>query len=206
MSTPFEIKLKSIKVLENGTYEEEKGLNAVIVALHYPSPGKVGIITTRKCQLEDNVAYDYTSEDPILQFLFKEEILDSAILEIEITSTKKRSRLLKFMHTLVKTLSNVALDSVLHGGSIVTSALKITSESVFEVISPKDKIAVIGRAIWELKEDMNDGDLPLTLKVPKGLKMNKVETLKDGRVVIKQRTLRKGSNNAQVVVSIRKLS
>ena len=205
MSTPFEIKLKSIKVIENGTYEQEKGLNAVIAALHYPSPGKVGVITTRKCQLEDNVQYDYTTEDPILQYLFKEEILDSAILEIEITSTRKSSNLLKFLHSLLKTISNVALDSVLPGGSIVTAAVKTTSESVFELISPKDKIAIIGRAIWELKEDMDDGDLPLNLKVPKGLKMNKVETLKDGSVVIKQLTLRKGSNNAQVVVSIKKL-
>ena len=55
MSTPFEIKLKSIKVIENGTLEQEKGLNAVIATLHYPSPGKVGVITTRKCQLEDKV-------------------------------------------------------------------------------------------------------------------------------------------------------
>ena len=102
MATHYQIQLNAIRVIENGTIEHEKGSNGLAVTLYYPTPGKTSLVTTRRIELLDNVTYDYTQEDFSKQILFKEAILDSAYIVVELTSIKEPTKLGLIFYKLFK--------------------------------------------------------------------------------------------------------
>ena len=102
MASHYQIQLHTIRVIENGTIEHEKGTNGLAVTLFYPSTGKASLVTTRKIALADNETYDYTQEDFSKQILFKEEILDSAYILIELTSIKEPAKLGLIFYKLLR--------------------------------------------------------------------------------------------------------
>ena len=110
MATHYQIQLNAIRVIENGTIEHEKGSNGLAVTLYYPTPGKTSLVTTRRIELLDNVTYDYTQEDFSKQILFKEAILDSAYIVVELTSIKEPTKLGLIFYKLFKGIVDKALD------------------------------------------------------------------------------------------------
>jgi hypothetical protein len=204
MSTPYQIMLKSIKVIENGTLKKEDGVNGFVATLYHPSVGKTAVVSTREISLRDNEEKVFVNDSYPKQILFKEEILNNAYLEVELTSIRKSSFLSKIFYKMVNTLTNEAIQ-IIPGGSIVSGLVKNTTESLFDIIKPADKIEIIGKIGWLIEEDTDIEDLHLNLTVPKEIVLFK--TIQDADVTkyIKKK-IHKDFVNGHVVLSLKKLN
>lgn len=204
MGTPYQIMLKSIKVIENGTLEKEDGVNGFVATLYYPSVGKTAVVATRKISLRDNEDKVFENEPYPKQILFKEEILKDAYLEVELTSIRKSSFLSKLFYKILNTLTNEAIGKI-PGSSIVSGVVKNTTDSLFEIIKPSDKLKIIGKTGWLIAEDNDTGDLHLNLKVPQEIELFKMIREGDVTKYIKK-IIRKDFVNGHVVLGLKKLS
>ena len=204
MATHYQIQLQSIRVIENGTIEHEKGTNGLAVTLYYPTPGKTSLVTTRRIELLDNVTYDYTQEDFPKQILFKEAILDSAYIVVELTSIREAAKLGLIFYKLFKDIVGKAVD-VIPGGAIVTALARNVTGSLVDLIEPEDKVEIIGRAGWLISETIGSVELPLQLKVPKAIALSRISVDRAGNTIYTKRNIPQDFVNAQVTLTIKKI-
>ena len=197
MATTFEIKLKTIKVIENGTLVTDEGVNGFILNFYHPNSAKDHKTITRAFPLKDNQELDYTKKEPILHKLDKLEIEGSTIFEVILTSKRKRSIIIKVFKKVGKLILKELIDKV-PGSSVLSGASDAVLDTIFDKIETKDKITRLGYTYWEIDENFH-GPLPLNLSIPKEIKIHRFE--KKGDNLIKTiRTIKKGFNNCQVVL------
>lgn len=203
MGTPYQIMLKSIEVIENGTIEEEDGINGLVATLYYPDLGKTAVVSTRELSLRDKKVHSFTDILYPNQILFKENILNDAYIEIELTSISKPTLLHKLFHKvgfsfLKQATNTIPLPPAMSG------ILKNTTESLFDILKPTDKVVIIGKGGWLISEDYGDNDLNLNLEVPSEIVLK--QRTQEGEVThYISKTIRKGYTNAHVVLGIKKL-
>lgn len=203
MGTPYQITLKSIKVIENGTIEEEDGINGLVATLYYPDLGKTAVVSTREFSLRDKEAHSFTEIPYPNQILFKENILHDAFIEIELTSISKSTLLHKLFHKVAFSLMKQAANSIPLPPAL-SGIIKNTTESLFDILKPTDKVVIIGKGGWLISEDYGDNDLPLNLEVPRQIVLKQKIHDDDGTKYVSE-TVPKGYTNAHVVLGIKKL-
>ncbi len=89
-------------------------------------------------------------------------------------------------------------------GGIFTAIATGLTTSLFNLADPKDKIRVIGVGSFPITPSIVDGELPINLTVPEIIKLTQL-TNKDGQLVRKTITLKKGAGNARVVFDVKRL-
>ena len=201
----FEIKLKSIKVIENGTLQDVEGVNLISFTLIYPREGLPALVSARSLKLKDNESFDYSIKDFQEQLIFKESIRDSAILQLELSSIAKASKFEKLLVDIFGVATKAAIGTIPGIGPIVTAVLTTTSSSIIGTAVPSDKITVIGKGYVPLREDTPDGDLSITLSIPDEIVLTKLDLDKSGNLVKTTKKLPKNFNNAQVIVNVKKI-
>ncbi len=203
MATLFEIKLKSVLVIENGKIEEDaEGVNAVSINLIYPREGVPSVSSVRTIELLDREEKNFEQADIRKRFLMKELVKGGAILEAEVTAIEKVSKFEKFIHKMFK-VGAVAATGTLGVGAVVTGLTKTATESFFDSIEPSDQINSIGKGFMPLNEQTPEGDFVINLAVPKELKLHQTSRNEDGELVKTILTLKKGFVNAKVVVDLK---
>jgi len=201
----FEIKLKSIKVIENGTLEDVEGVNLLSFTLIYPREGCPSLVSARSLKLKDNEPLSYLKKDFQEQLVFKESIRDSAFLQLELSSIAKADKFQKLLVKIFGAAAKAAIGIIPGIGPLVTAVLTPASSSIFEAAEPSDKITVIGKGFFPIRENTPDGDLPITLSVPKKIVLIKMRRNKKGDLEMVTMKLNKNFANGQVIVSIRKI-
>ncbi len=204
MATPYEISLKSVLVIENGTIKDEKGNNALMISLFNPDIGKTCVVSTRHLELEDNVELDYSKEHYKKKILFKESILFDTYIEVELTSISKPAKLNQLLFKGLKAAIS-KVDKIIPNGTI-TGAVKKSSETLFDLIEPKDEIEIIGRQELRIPEDYDKDELHFNLQVPKKIELKKVSKNEDGNNLKTTKTLNEGFTNGHIILGIKKLN
>jgi hypothetical protein len=204
MATTFGIKLKSVRVIENGTMVKEAGINGLLLTFYHPNSSEELIIVTRTFNLKDDKELDYFKEaPPNLHTLKKIRVEGSVVFDIALTSTRQRSILVKVFKKIGRAIANEIIGKI-PGSSIISGAADKVLGALFDKIETSDKITRIGYVCWEIFENSPDGDLPLTLSVPKEIKIHRFD--QEGDKIIKiTRTLKKGDNNCSVVLNLQKI-
>jgi hypothetical protein len=203
--TVFEIKLKEVLVIENGTLHDDEGVNLISCSLLYPREGVPMLVSARSLTLEDNTPFDYTKREFHEQLLFKESIRDSAMLLIELSSIAQPSLFEKLLGEILGGAVKAAIGLAAGLGPIVTGALTVAASPVLESARQDEKVTTIGRGIFPIREEAPDGDLPITLEVPDEITLTKTALNDKGDVVRVSKKLPGGFVNGRATVSLRKL-
>ena len=204
MTTVFEIRLKSIKLMENGAIDTNEGSNALGASLFYPRPGTPGVNSVRAMNLHDNIGLLFSGKPYDQQVLFKEAVQGKTLLTLEVSAIEKPSRLDKVVSGLVGTAVSVAVGGA--GSAIFGAVAKSLSGSIFDAIGPKKKVAVIARGSLEFSEDdfPNGGEVTVPFHVPKTIKIRDLK-LKNGEPDRSELTLQKNSPNGRIVLEFHRL-
>ncbi len=207
MSTLFQIRLKSVLVKENGKIEEdEKGVNALAATLYYPKEGVPAVSSTRELKLEDDKELNYFKEPPQKQLLFKEIVKGNSTLEVEISAIEKVTKFQKIIWKVMTAGATAAVGAAVGGmAAFVSGIINTSTESLFELAEPNDKISVIGRGSMPIDENTPEGDFVVQLSVPKELTLFQRKLNDRGEFVDVKMKIPKGYSNAMVVFDIAKL-
>lgn len=202
----FQIKLKSITIIENGMVKEGEGNNLLSVAIVYPNPQMQAPTTVMEIQLQDNKTLDLTGLSLKDQLIFKGLIVGESGIDVEISAIEKPEKIDGILHKVFGQAVTGALSLIPGGGvvALVTSAARNTLASVFDQAAPKDRLHKIGKGYMSLHKDTPEGDFVVQLNVPEEIKLMQSLGTKDGQRSSKKITLPKGYNNAMVVFDIKK--
>jgi hypothetical protein len=202
----FQIKLKSITIIENGKVKEGEGNNLLSVSLVYPNPQMQAPTTVMEVQLQDNKTLELTGLPLKDQIIFKGPIVGESGIDVEISAIEKPEKIANLLHTVFGQAVTGALSLIPGGGvvSLITSAARTTLASVFDQAAPKDRLHKIGKGYMSLHKDTPEGDFVVQLSVPEEVKLIQNFINEEGQRATKTITLPKGYNNAMVVFDIKK--
>ncbi|TAL67841.1 MAG: hypothetical protein EPN82_13025 [Bacteroidetes bacterium] len=199
MVREFDILLKSVKVIENGTFDE-KGINTIKFTLHYPESGIKQVSTIVNMDLEDNKETEFDKEWQE-KMLFRQVISGACILSIEISNAIKISNLEKLLLRAFKTLSITGIESIPVVGQVVNNVLKDSIENYFDELA-KDKILKIAEGNLSINLELDDGIVPVNLDCPNEVIIQKDKFDSKGNRVTTSKQIPKGYCNAQVYLII----
>lgn len=202
----FQIKLKSITIIENGKVKEGEGSNLLSVAIVYPNPQMQAPTTVMEVQLQDNRTLELKGIPLKDQIIFKGPIVGESGIDVEISAIEKQDKIAGILHKVFGQAVNGALSLIPGGGvvSLVTSAARNTLASVFDQAAPKERLHKIGQGYMSLHKDTPEGDFVVQLSVPEELKLIQSFVNENGQRAAKTITLPQGYNNAMVVFDIKK--
>jgi hypothetical protein len=184
MPTLFEVKLKSIKVNENG-FIEEKGLNLFEASLIYPKDAVPLVQAVTTLNLKDGEEYDIAAEynkaiGSCLQegglkkeLLFKQVIQDTSLLEINLGAKEKANEVEKILSKLLGVGAVAAIGTISGVGAVITAVAGSATGSLFSQLEPKDDIKNIGKGFFLIDKDTRDGVYSIDLYVPEKIKITK---------------------------------
>lgn len=206
----FQIKLKSLTIIENGQIEEGEGNNVLSVSLIYPMPQNPSPTSVFAIKLEDKEMLNAVDIPIKNQFIYKGQIIGDSGIEVELTAKEGREKINKF---LLKTFGTIVKEAIglIPGAkivSLITSGAKSSVESVFSSLQSDgrdEKVHIIGKGFMPINIDTPEGDFVIQLSVPQEVKLTKIST-KGGKKTKKTLTLNQGMGNAMVVFDIRKYS
>jgi hypothetical protein len=204
MNNVFQITLKSIKVIENGTIEENAdGVNILTATLNFPNEQVRASTSMRSLELKDADTVDFTQKDFLDQLLFKERIFGECMMSVELTAVEKVSKFDKILTKILGKVVTTALGAISGVGAIVTAALTTASGAFFESFDTEDKVTIIGRGAMPLSAVNKQGELSINLTIPKEVMLASSPFIDENdNEVIRQIRLKKGFVNAQVVFQL----
>ncbi len=202
----FQIKLKSITIIENGQVMEGGGTNLLSVAIVYPNPHMPAPTTVMELSLQDNKTLELQGIPLKDQLIFKGLIVGESGIDVEISAIEKQERIAGILHQVFGQAVSGALSLIPGGGivSLITSAARTTLASVFDQAAPKDRLRKIGKGYMYLHKDTPEGDFVVQLSVPQEIELKQTSINKKGQETTKKITLPQGFNNAMVVFDIKK--
>ena len=205
MATTFVFKLKSVRVIENGTMIKEVGNNGLMLTFYYPNSTEDYKVVTRTLKLKDDQELEYFKEGPPnLHTLKKLKVEGSVVFDLTIISKQKRNVLVRVFKKFGRIIAGEIVGKI-PGSSIISGVANPILDSLFDKIETDDKITRLGYICWEVSENSKDEDLVLNLSVPKHIKIHRFD--QEGDKIIKTtRTLKKGFVNCKVVLNIQKIS
>ncbi|MDF9796829.1 hypothetical protein OKW21_002092 [Catalinimonas alkaloidigena] len=202
----FQIKLKSITIIENGKVSEGEGNNLLSMSLIYPNPQMQAPTTVMEVQLQDNKTLDLAGIPLKDQVIFKGPIVGESGIDVEISAIEKQDKIAALLHRVFGQAVNGALNLIPGGGvvSLITSAARNTLASVFDQTAPKERLHKIGKGYMSLHKNTPEGDFVVQLSVPEEVKLIQSFINEQGQRATKTITLPKGFANAMVVFDIKK--
>ncbi|MBI2419639.1 MAG: hypothetical protein HYV28_17390 [Ignavibacteriales bacterium] len=199
MAKEFDILLKSVRVMENGTFDE-KGVNTIKFTLHYPESGTKQVSTIVNMELEDNKETIYEKEWQD-KMLFRQKIDSDCVLFIEISSAIKKSAVEKILLKILKGLVGAGIDLIPSVGKIISSSLNDEISNYFDELA-KDKIYKIAEGSFPISTNMDDCTIPINLICPKEVKLESKKYDAKGNCVITTKIIPKDYGNAMVIIII----
>lgn len=208
MPAILELYLEHLQVVENGRDREDEGVNALAATLYYPRENVPSVTAIRPLHdtLRDRGTLDYSRRPLHERLLFKQTIRGSSMLSLTLSATTHASKLDRFFHRVLGA-AWIAGIGTLTGviGAIPSAILGHTSASLFDLATPEDRITVIGRGIYPIREDMDDQHIPVQLALRQELVVTKTEQ-RDGARVQENRIYPAGFGNAQVMIHVKRIS
>jgi hypothetical protein len=176
----LEITLKSLTVQKNGEVTRQDGQNLLTVSLIYPCPGKPTVTTTRPLALGEGTTIDYDAAPYTYanRILFKEEVVGSTMLVVQLTDVEVPSKVTKFMAGLFSSVFSAAVNVFAPGGSNLILAAATHSAAALELdalqLSDGEQLYVIGAASLEIDTaNLPANPVTLTLTVPRDVNRDK---------------------------------
>lgn len=201
----FEIKIKSIRVEENGEIEtDEKGANVIEALLFYPKEGVPALTTLHSAPLKDKETHDFSSKPYKNQILFKQSFQGESLLEINVSAEMKLSALDKAIGAMLGAAAKATVGTLTGLGTIAIAAVTSITGSIFTFAEKKSK--VIGTGTFKIDGDIKDDAYPIKLTVPKDVKIYKVEKDRTTRRnIYKKLQLKKGKPNGEVFIEVKRI-
>lgn len=215
MNYIFQIKLKSVLLLENGFIDKPSGNNFLSTTLVYPRENIKSIETITalkvgKKKIEDNKEMNFTNVPFSEKLLFKESIQGNSSIKLMITAVED-----------VKKINNIIIDALkagvllgvgaFTGGigiSILTGVVKSFSGSLFDSWKKDEKkdkkISVLGSLEFPIDNSLKEGEIDFHLSTQKAIELKKTE-IRNGQKVVKTLKIKKGIGIAKVVLEISKV-
>lgn len=202
----FQIKLKSITIIENGKVSEGEGNNLLSMSVIYPNPEMQAPTTVMEVFLQDNKTLELSGIPLKDQIIFKGAIVGESGIDVEISAIEKQDKIAALLHRVFGQAVSGALSLIPGGGvvSLVTSAARNTLASVFDQTAPKERLRKIGKGYMSLNKNSPEGDFVVQLSVPEEVKLIQSFVNEQGQRATKTITLPKGYANAMVVFDIKK--
>jgi len=206
MNYIYQISLKSVIALENGMKEKVKGQNLLSTTLVYPREGTKSLETIKKLPLKKGKKYSLSTINYSDKLLFKESIQGDSAIRMSLTAIEKLGKVDSVIQEAIKTgvIAGAGLITGGVGTTIVMAMSKSIVSSLFDLAKPKDRITVIGSIDFPINNELKEGDLILNLSVPRKTVI-KERLIKDGKEILKTKTLRKGFGIAKVVLDVKKI-
>ncbi|WKN30558.1 hypothetical protein PZB74_16455 [Porifericola rhodea] len=202
----FQIKLKSITIIENGQVDSGEGNNLLAIGVIYPNPHDKVPTTVMEVHLQDNKTLNLGGLPLKDQIIFKGPVIGESGLDVEISAIEKADKIEKILHNVFGRAVSGALSLIPGGGivSLLTAAARDTMTSVFDQAEPQDRLHTIGKGYMSLSSETPEGDFVVQLSVPQEVKLSQTFMNDKGKKAIKKITLPQGYNNAMVVFDIKK--
>ncbi len=208
MTTVVQVLLKRVKVIENGEFEPNvDGDNKLIATLFYPREGIPALTSMRSLELEDEVAFDYSTKPISERLLFKEVVRGSTMLEFSLTAIDAPSKFEKLFSKVVVGALKTAVGAIPGAGKVLTAATTMAVDTLFDSNgNDEEKVTIIGKGALPITADTDEGEIAFQLAVPREVTLSKTILNADGLKETHNRTLEEGFVNAEVVVDFSRIA
>jgi len=199
MAKNFDILLKSVRVIENGTFDS-KGVNTIKFTLHYPESGVKQISTIVNMELEDNfeTAYDKEWHE---KMLFRQSIDSDCIISVEISQAIKRSSVEKILLKVISKLIGSGIKEIPFIGSVVSETLNANIDNYFDELA-NDRIIKIAEGSFPISLNMESGILPINLVCKEEVIIEQRKFDSQGNTILRTTKIPKDFCNAAVYLLI----
>lgn len=199
MAKNFDILLKSVRVIENGTFDS-KGVNTIKFTLHYPESGVKQISTIVNMELEDNfeTAYDKEWHE---KMLFRQSIDSDCIISVEISQAIKRSSVEKILLKVISKLIGSGIKEIPFIGSVVSETLNSNIDNYFDELA-NDRIIKIAEGSFPVSLNMESGILPINLVCKEEVIIEQRKFDSQGNTILRTTKIPKDFSNAAVYLLI----